>query len=373
MSLAEFSSVFSVTFISQLLCASVSGVVADKMGNSKPVLIFHMTVTTIAMVCLLLTPNINNDACEGQSVNFSSFDKFESLTHDSDNCSYICFDNNKTCRQEKIFNDNITRDNDNATISYPLLKVFIQNKSDEELIPLFFSFNVSAHNNLPKNFTFLCFNSWTKCPRTKKILVILYAFFAFSFLTFWSTAHRLMDVITMSLVKEHGSSFEHERIFAMISETTVSIMVSFGMDLFDSYTISQNKYDIVYWTCAVLMTLAVITTCSIKAKIDPPCKQLTAKALKIVKNMDIFVFLVVMFIAGSVHCFYWNFNLWLLDDLNAQKIILGLNNACFTLCAIPGLMTFKWWLEKLGTRGIFLATFFYYAINGFGFLLNNSS
>lgn len=81
------------------------------------------------------------------------------------------------------------------------------------------------------------------------------------------------------------------------------------------------------------MAAAIIASCNIKADIDPPGKRLTSKALILVKDIEIFAFLTVLFVAGSAHCFYWNFNSWILEDMGAQKILFSLNNASFNFCA----------------------------------------
>lgn len=364
MSLVEFSSVFSVTFLSQILCASVSGIIADKIGNSKPMLIFHMFATATMIVSLLLTPNMKHDTCKERKIYFNSFDELENVTNVSGNCTYTC----DGVQDEEIISETATLDFHNITVSCLLPKYFNGNLSGEKYTPHFNSLKTFVHDNDTVNCSLSCLISQTTCLEKDKILLIIYVFFTFSFLTFWTTIYRFMDITIMSLTKEHGSNYGHERIFAMISETTVAIMVAFGMDLIDSYAIlPENKYDIVYWTCAALMILAVIASYNIKAKIEPPGKRLTSKALILVKNIEVIVFLVVMFIAGSVHCFYWSFNLLFLENLNAQKFLFGLNNACFSLCAIPGLITSKWWLKKFGTNVIFLASLLFYSINGFGY------
>lgn len=364
MSLVEFSSVFSVTFLSQILCASVSGIIADKLGNSKPMLIFHMSATATMIVCLLLTPNMNQDTCEEQKIYFSSFDDIERTVSDSGNCTYICDGNNNN---EEIYNETSKLDFRNITFSYHFPKFFDGNLSEEKYTSHLNSLKTFFHN-ATVNCSLSCFIPQTNCLKRDKILLIVYVILTFSFLTFWTTIYRFMDITIMSIAKEHGSNYGHERIYAMISEAVVAIMIAFGMDFIDSYAIlPQNKYDIVYWTCASLMTLAVIASCTIKAKIEPPGKRLTKKALTLVKNIEIVVFLVVLFIAGAVHCFYWGFNLLFLESLNAEKLLFGLNNACFSLCAIPGLLTSKWWIKKFGTNAIFLASLLFYSINGFGY------
>lgn len=324
-----------------------------------------MFATATMVVSLLLTPSMKHDTCEERKIYFSSFDELANVTNDSGNCIYTCDGYNKIA---EIFNETTMLDFHNITVSNRLPKFVNENLSDENYTSHFNSLKTFVHNNATVNCSLSCLISQTNCLKKDKILLILYLFFTFSFLTFWTTIYRFMDITITSLAKEHGSNYGHERAFAMISETTVAIMIAFGMDLIDSYAIlPENKYDIIYWTCAALMTLAVIASCNIKAKIEPPGKRLTRKALTLLKNIEIVAFLVVLFISGAVHCFYWSFNLMFLENLNAQKILFGLNSACFSLCAIPGLITSQWWLKNFGTNTMFLACLLLYSINGFGY------
>lgn len=345
---------FSLVFLTQIIWASICGIIADKIGNSKPLLLLNMFAALTVVICLLRLPSINNETCEKQEIHFTCFDMTD---HDNYNCTYTCFD--------KGIAYQLGEDFDRSVVHNIKPQWRTANESQEKNV-----FNSSRNlcGIFLGNCSISCLN--TNCELIKSPHVISYAFLTVAFLTFSSTKCRFMDLIVMSLIREHGSSYGYEHVFGMVSETITAFIVAFVMDAADSNMNSRNKYDLVFWLYAGFLSMAIITVYSIKAKINnTPTDSLSKKAIILMRDIEIIAFLVLMSIIGSACNFNTNYSFLFLEYLNAPKSLFGLHNACASITGFPAFLTAAWFLRKFGTKNIFLIELLTYAIHGYGYSL----
>ena len=109
--LTEFSSVFSMIFLVQLLLAYFSGIIADKLGNAKPVLLFQTFGTVAIVIGLLLAPDVRDKACLELDMNATCFSDFSNATN-LDHCRLVCSTNNSY-----NFLDKYAYESNNVTIT----------------------------------------------------------------------------------------------------------------------------------------------------------------------------------------------------------------------------------------------------------------
>ncbi|GIY75913.1 MFS_1_like domain-containing protein [Caerostris darwini] len=70
--LAELSTFTIIAPLFQFIGSTVSGIVADKIGRSKPVLFANLFLVTMTVLAILLTPKIDRTNCNPTQLMFSA-------------------------------------------------------------------------------------------------------------------------------------------------------------------------------------------------------------------------------------------------------------------------------------------------------------
>ncbi|KFM63075.1 hypothetical protein X975_18544, partial [Stegodyphus mimosarum] len=79
LALSELSTIFMITPFAQFLGSTASGIIADKLGRCKPVLVGNLVITLLAVTGMLLMPRMNPESCNPQPLNikchYQEFDR----------------------------------------------------------------------------------------------------------------------------------------------------------------------------------------------------------------------------------------------------------------------------------------------------------
>lgn len=356
LSVLELSVAFSVTFLFQFASASISGVIADKLGNVKPVLLFHMLATIIVIVSMILLPSTKVTPPLQSSINVTCVESIINSNHpginsNSQNGSMTFF-----MSDEIIFNVTTFLDCVNVQC--------FRSVEEDKLVAEFEKENCST--NLTDIFSKTICTDIKLCydPNvSRNSIVALYLVLTVLFFAFWSTSFRCMDVIAVSLSVEHDSFYGKERVLTASGELVTSLIAAFVFNVTANKEV-KNKYDSMLWVSSSIMAVSAISVCNITAVILPSGQHLGRKALKLLKNLDVVIFIAVVFIAGCGYCFYLNFYLWFLESLEAPNLVISLHTMAFSFYGIPILCTSKWWLKHLGTTKVIALGLLFYTING---------
>ncbi|GIX71219.1 MFS_1_like domain-containing protein [Caerostris extrusa] len=155
-----------------------------------------------------------------------------------------------------------------------------------------------------------------------------------------------MDVTTMFLCKEHNSDFGHERFFAIIGNVIISPIAGIIAEATSPIPGGKNYEGGLYLFVAMTTVLFVIIY-KLPVRVVPPGEKMFKKSLKLIKNIDVVMFFIVIFILGTTWNFSKYFLFWYLEELQAPGLLIGMVTSVSALYGLPFLLTAKWWIKKL--------------------------
>ncbi|XP_035219887.1 uncharacterized protein LOC118192967 [Stegodyphus dumicola] len=392
LTLTELSSTYTIAPPLQFLGTTLSGIIADKLGRSKPVLVGNLVITMLAVASLLMMPGMNIESCDGQPFTLECDERESDKLIATTTCGK---EENVTI---KSCNLDCSKNSTQYCYGDSLMCRILQDEEE------FHNFSLSLHMNSSAklkqecsyNVNTLIYNntaySWCqgphkmkcmalcevftdeKCARDRALrweLVVANMVIYIIFLMGYTTCFRILDVTSMSLVKEHNSSFGRERFFSILSTLIFSSLSGYIIDL-STPTASENNYASTFYCFIGLSLLTLAITYKLKVKIEPPGENMWKKSLILMRNTDIIIFILVLFVLGTTWNFTKNFTNWFLEDLNAPAILMGLIPAMNSLYGLPFLLTSNWWVKKIGASNIFIIALVEYCGNtvGYSFLIN---
>ncbi|XP_035219879.1 major facilitator superfamily domain-containing protein 6-like [Stegodyphus dumicola] len=388
LALSELSIIYMIAPVVQFIGTTLSGVIADKIGRSKPVLIGNLILTMVFVAGMLIVPRMSTESCESYSFNFEcdqqtlgrlnvkTRSEVTEYTMEANFCKISCPENvTQSCPADNIMCIELAEKQNfvNLSMSVPINGTYRKNNEtfDHLLSQMHKNATFSWCNESQKrNCTISCtFLSDEKCAWEAgyrwKVLVANIMLFVL-YLTAYSNCYRILDVTSMSLVKEHNSDFGRERFFSILGILVFSPIAGYVVDASTTSGNEKNYASALYFFIGVLLvTLAVI--CKLKVKTEPPGKNMRRKTVYLIQNVDVISFILVIFVLGTSWNFTKNFTNWFLVELDTPGFLLGLIPAASSLYGLPFLLTTNWWVKKLGSSNLFILALLAYVVSALGY------
>ncbi|CAL1279690.1 unnamed protein product [Larinioides sclopetarius] len=389
-SLAELSTFTIIAPVFQFIGSALSGIVADKIGRSKPILVTNLLLVTMAVLFILLSPKMERTNCRIPKIDLFCNDSLVAQTayslqesridvracqvNCSKNDSLSCNDPTSICR---IFDE---EDLSNISFTIYIDKVYNNNRTENKFI-----YNITALEFQNVN------SSWcnsdhrescsTSCEinstiiqcrkKSENYLLLVYGSLFILFLTTYSNVYRCMDVTAMFLSKEHNSDFGHERFFAISGNLLISPLAGYIAEV-TSPVVGEKNYSGALYLFIGMACFLFLVIYKLPVRVVSPGEQMWKKSLVLLKNIDVVVFFIVILILGTSWNFTKYFLFWYLEEMHAPSLLIGLITSVSALYGLPFLLTSKWWVKKIGPKGIIALAFVAYITNsiGYSFLRN---
>lgn len=395
--LSELSTMTIFAPIVQVLGTSISGIVADKLGRSKPVLIANLFLVASIVTGILLLPKLDyklplhplftnscNPTYTDQPVLQTSCDFIEYF--EERNHSMFCSGNlnNDGSNKHRISCEKYMTDSYDGTFYF---MIYLNNNSyfnrtDDEC---FYSIDVEDYRRgnvslCSEELKISCVeccsseDSESNCSEDNSssiTLLMAYAVLYILYLTTYSNTYRCFDFTVMGLVKEYGSDFGHERFFSILGNLCWGPIAGLVSHATSPDGGDKNYTSPIYLFLGISLFLFIIIY-KIPVTLTTPGDKMWKKTFKLLKNIDVLMFLITIFTLGTCFNFTKYFTFWYLEDLGAPSVLIGLVPSIGALYGLPFLWTSKWWVKKMGTHQIFILSLFAYVACclGYSFLKN---
>ncbi|XP_054708112.1 major facilitator superfamily domain-containing protein 6-like protein A [Uloborus diversus] len=386
MTLSEVSVLYIITPFVQTCGPVVAGIIADKIGRSKPVLIGNILLAILTVGILITLPRLNGECNNSHSIKMSCSESFYRLETTSaksftannlhlDLCNAQCSKNvTQKCTGSNLICEllssasymnfslvaNVNASQKSESVGYHYLNAVLFNNIS------YTSCNDHDKINCEINCTVLSFEECSNIRSYRTNLLVVYYINLVIFYTFFSNCYRFLDVTSMTLVKEHGSHYGRERFFAIFGVLVFSSLGGYIVKATTSVGEEKNYYSAFYLFLTMLL-VTLMAACKLEVVIKAPGEHMWKKTLGMAKNPDIVSFAIVVFILGSSWGFTKIYMFWYLEDLKASSVLMGLLPAVAGLYGLPFLLTSKWWVEKIGPTNIFLLGLIGYVISAIGY------
>ncbi|XP_015917156.1 major facilitator superfamily domain-containing protein 6-A [Parasteatoda tepidariorum] len=372
--LAELSTTYMISPVIQISGTLLSGIIADKIGRSKPVLVANLLLTGLMLVCILLVPRPGYINCSEQTISIQcdspllnpkvSSKECEEPPIGINICDEQCINNfTRTCGAKRTLGKSA---NSSSFLKYE------RNEMTEV-------HNLCTATNLTKckcnslNGTLCvveCVTQTNNCydedqrSMLSKVAMVLYIFW----MTAFSNTYRICDVTAMYLVKEYDADFGKQRVFSMTGSVVISTIAGYLVKI-TTPAGGEKNYLIAFYFFISLVTFCILVVYKLDVRVRPPGQKMGKKATTLLKNPDVLAFGFVVLILGSSFNFSSKFLFWYLEELQAPSILVGLIPAIGALYGLPFLFTSEWWMKKIGTTKFFIIGLLGYVMYGIGYSL----
>jgi MFS family permease len=173
---------------------------------------------------------------------------------------------------------------------------------------------------------------------------------------FMATATMTFDAIVLKMMKEHDADYGLQKIWGIIGASIFSPVSGLLMGVFgDNYVIGFYIYGALKLFCVVFIMFFPLTA-------TLPSENLWKGIKSVVKNGESSIFMLNMFLMGSIWGFLEGFLFFFMEEIGSPKYVMGLTNTVAGISCLPIIFLSGHILNKIGHAQVLIITFFVYAI-----------
>lgn len=380
LTITHLSTLTAIGVCFQFFVSMISGMLVDRTGRVKPILFLHASIYLVTLICFIVMPKI--DECVTKKIIFDCVD--ENISHfiarDSckifqesfytDTCSLINTgnatndDEKESCPYISLLQKasvSIEKNHVNETSGFCLYHVNFTNYLNEDIPP--------CGTTNCKSLQMVCSDSDPAyCYYNRIFWVIIYGILVVLNSTFRTNVHRIFDVISADMAKQHNSDFGRQRLWSLLGASAGPALA--GLMLDKTISFGSGKSYVPVFICSIIFSIvSIVPFYNVNPKFHKPTADVCRKSFELMKNLEIFMFCIVVLTAGISFGFKLIYGSLYLQDLGASDMLLGVSRGVAILCALPFLYWSKWFINKIGVSNFFVISLLSYVFYCFAFSL----
>ncbi|XP_064090441.1 major facilitator superfamily domain-containing protein 6-like isoform X2 [Macrobrachium nipponense] len=394
LSMRQIGWIYAFLPITTILGPPISGMVADRTGNYKAVVLVNMLLTTFLHLVLLYLPGEGVNrlvfTC-GESLDFTSMvwdkcrgchDRYDgaNFTVALKNCKYLC-DNPPATTFDLCF------DGEEDTTEFCL-----QHSLKEE---------VTINGTVTATYTEggHCGHSWydlrvgnqtysgVSCPSepcsvecevggapsclledegSPSSVFWTYFFVRITANFFLSSLFTMMDAMTIAIVKDLGGDYGKQRLLFIIGMATVPLAAGFLND-WDAGSNGTSFYLPALYLGAVLCLASAVLIARLNFKVDVAENNMFHDLRQLVTRPEINLYFLVILVLGSNWGFIESYLFLYMGKLGSPNYVMGLTMTVGSIIGMPTMLVADAVIKIIGRHNIFIISFFAYALRHFGY------
>lgn len=207
------------------------------------------------------------------------------------------------------------------------------------------------------------------CVRTtgNRVLTFwLYFFLRILFNIFASICLTLLDATALAMVGAHGGQYGRQRFWAILAQAVFSPVTGFLVDLLSEHR-GYMDYSPAFHFYNVLAVCTAIAVWMMSVDVPPPAEDVIKNFKKLLKVPPVIALMIVVFWLGGMWGFVESFLFWYLMDLGSPNYLLGLTLTTGAIVGLPFLYESDWFVRKAGQVNLLLLALFFYFVRFFGY------
>ncbi|KFM77533.1 Major facilitator superfamily domain-containing protein 6, partial [Stegodyphus mimosarum] len=208
-----------------------------------------------------------------------------------------------------------------------------------------------------------------RCVRTigNRVLTFwLYFFLRILFNIFASICLTLLDATALAMVGAHGGQYGRQRFWAILAQAVFSPVTGFLVDLLSEHR-GYMDYSPAFHFYNVLAVCTAIAVWMMSVDVPPPAENVLKNFRKLLKVPPVIALMIVVFWLGGMWGFVESFLFWYLMDLGSPNFLLGLTLTTGAIVGLPFLYESDWFVRKAGQVNLLLLALFFYFVRFFGY------
>ncbi|XP_054708258.1 major facilitator superfamily domain-containing protein 6-like [Uloborus diversus] len=425
----ETAIIYTFLPVTQLFCTPLAGMIADKLGRYKDVLMLSVLSSVAFATAILFVPPAPDPRVEHPDIDLhcspvvlphvvvekcwggpcNVFYTNQSNPMRLEGCSVYCpgLINKEFSAADELCNKNDSHCFIGNDLRYPLiesnftLRLNLRNPYPERntclypvdgVTPVLPDYTYSEENILQSicpvvvnkagsNCTIKCsflqlpddengtFPHINRCVRTtgNRVLTFwLYFILRILFNIFASICLTLLDATALAMVEAHGGQYGRQRFWAILAQAIFSPVTGFLVDLLSEHK-GYMDYSPAFHFYNVLAVCTAIAVWCMSVDVPPPAENVIKNFRKLLKVPPVIALMVVVFWLGAMWGFVESFLFWYLLDLGSPNFLLGLTLTTGAVVGLPFLYESDWFVRKAGQVNLLLLALLFYFIRFFGY------
>ncbi|XP_055354046.1 major facilitator superfamily domain-containing protein 6-like [Paramacrobiotus metropolitanus] len=181
-----------------------------------------------------------------------------------------------------------------------------------------------------------------------------------------STLMPLMDAAAYQMSEEHGGDLGFQRMFSLIGVAIFPPLSGYLVGVASQYTGSPN-YAPSFITFGAMHSAALVISCFMTLSLRNAAENIVSNMGQMLRNPKVFVFVVMMFLAGCAWGFLENYLFWFMEDLQSPTWVLGMTNTVASVAALPVVAGSTWIMRHMGHTKVFIGCFLLYGCRFFAY------
>ncbi|XP_076031168.1 major facilitator superfamily domain-containing protein 6-like [Oratosquilla oratoria] len=181
-----------------------------------------------------------------------------------------------------------------------------------------------------------------------------------------ATSFTLYDGAVAAILKQKNGDFGFQRLYHNLGSIILTPVSGALIDYFTELNGFQDFRPAFIMYCT-MKTLSAILILFVNLDFKEPSRQVLKDFKALIKKPEIDCYLLVMLISGMNYGFLDTFLFWFLEDLGANKKLMGLTVTVGSVAGIPLLMASGYLMSKLGHVNTIALGLAVYVIRNFGY------
>ncbi|XP_069191149.1 major facilitator superfamily domain-containing protein 6 isoform X1 [Procambarus clarkii] len=387
LTVAEIATVYAFLPITSILGPPLSGLVADRFGRFKQVVVANMVLTVVLHCALLYVParprasirmscgpdgNVLTWSCNTchQQLNNTQLQltlqlcEFDCVSPPSELSVCVHEEDLATCHNYSLF-DQITL---NGTV--------LSWREEEKC-------NHTLYNPLYDQQVYHTLSCSSQCHVKCQVMQVpqchvsddpdstantFWIYFVLRMIAtfFLNSLFTMMDAMTLAIVRQHNGDYGKQRFLFILGLATVPLLAGFTLDWHEA-SVGYKDYSPAFYLGAALCLVSAALITRLCFTVEPSGDKVVADLLKLVTRPEINVYLVMVLVMGSNWGFLESYLFLYLETLHAPSYLMGLTLTVGSLVGMPVMLIADAVVEKLRRPTIFIISFFIYAIRHIGY------
>nr|XP_053644364.1 major facilitator superfamily domain-containing protein 6-A-like [Cherax quadricarinatus]XP_053644365.1 major facilitator superfamily domain-containing protein 6-A-like [Cherax quadricarinatus] len=181
-----------------------------------------------------------------------------------------------------------------------------------------------------------------------------------------ATSFTLFDGAAMAILKEYKGEYGLQRLYGNLGAIVVTPVSGVLIDVFSDMHGYQDYSPAFYLYCCLKVVAAVLIL-FVNMDFREPSSTVVKDFRFLLRQPEILTFLLVMLVSGTCFGLLDTFLFWLLQDMGAQKYLMGITVTVGSLAGVPILIASGAIFNKLGHANTIVLGFAFYVVRMFGY------
>ncbi|KAK4009736.1 major facilitator superfamily domain-containing protein 6 [Daphnia magna] len=181
------------------------------------------------------------------------------------------------------------------------------------------------------------------------------------------TSFTMLDATTICLIKKYKGQLGRQRLFGVLGSATFAMLTGILLDWAANLKNGFRDYATVFYFTDALLVVVLVLLLFVEVSVEKSEGSLVRNTFKVLRLIHIDIFMVLMLLLGIFWGFLEAFLFIFLIELKASSYLLGFTVTLGALVGVPFLYVSHMIVKKIGKLVVLISAFFIYSVRFIGY------